>query len=259
MTGQADDRDASSPAGQSEVAAEAMLLPAAKLVELQAKATRDIDSAALRCQATTSAVTRQRSQFESVEDVSRRLDARLHDARNAMSVLADTLERIKLVALNAGLEGARIGEAAGTALVSVAEEVREIAGQGIELVGHQKTSINQLDFERSRLGEIVDATRSQLDQVVEQLRETTSAQSEVQLTLATLGEVLQSVTGLDGETASNLTRAADHAQALVDALKDLQSSRNRQVIRSALSPIFESLLPWFGGTATDPNADERPT
>jgi len=259
MTGQPDDRDVSNPMGQSEVAAEAILLSAAKLVELQANAARDIDSAKIRCQATASAVTRQRSQFESVQDVSRRLDARLRDARNAMSVLTDTLERIKLVALNAGLEGARIGDAAGTALVSVADEVREIAGQGIELVGHQKTSFDQLDFERSRLGEIVDAARTQLDQVVEQLRETTSAQSEVQLSLTTLGEVLQSVTGLDGETARNVTRAAEHAQALVEVLKDLQTSRNRQVIRSALSPTFESLLSWLAGAAPDPNADGRPT
>src|SRR5260370_30839969 len=89
--------------------------------------TRDAGAAAQRIAATT---VRQRGAIDAVADRARALSSRAAELQAGTSRVLDVFERLGLVALNAGLEGARLGVAEGRALALVPDEGRAHSSRG---------------------------------------------------------------------------------------------------------------------------------
>src|SRR5580692_5641277 len=90
---------------------------------------RDAGSAAQRIASTAA---RQRSSMDAVADRTRALASRSQELEALTARSLDAFERLGLVALNAGLEAARRGEAEGRSLSLVGEEVRALSVRGID-------------------------------------------------------------------------------------------------------------------------------
>ena len=73
--------------------------------------------------------------------------------------MGDVFERLGLVALNAGLEGARLGESQGRALSLVADEVREHAMRGGETERALELELGEVGRELAQLSAGVDRMR----------------------------------------------------------------------------------------------------
>ncbi|MGE0328302.1 MAG: methyl-accepting chemotaxis protein, partial [Polyangiaceae bacterium] len=92
--------------------------------------------------------TQQRSALDGVRQHLHRTNERLRELKLSAAPIKDALERIKLIAFNAGLEGARHGEPAGTPMLLVAEEVRALVERGLEAAESYGSQIGQLNSER---------------------------------------------------------------------------------------------------------------
>jgi len=97
--------------------------------ERAAVAVRDTGEAAQRI---ASHIAKQRGTVDALADRARAVSARSQDLSTSFGRIVDAFARLELVALNAGLEGARLGEGNGQGLTLVADEVRAQATRGSE-------------------------------------------------------------------------------------------------------------------------------
>src|SRR5687767_6302258 len=82
------------------------------------------EAALSACQTAGASVAQQRGFLDAAVDAMRLLLSRAGEAHGGVRQAREALEQIRLVALNTGLEGARLGEPAGKPLTLVAEEIR---------------------------------------------------------------------------------------------------------------------------------------
>lgn len=155
------------------------------------------------------------------------------DVRHVM----DALERLGVVGLNAGLEGARTAEPQGRALSLVSEELRGHVERGSDAARDLAARIDELLVVVVDLAHRID--RAQRD--AQELSQDSSAlKSAVQDSLAGLGDLgthLRKATGVDPETARFLSLANEHAKGLLDALTGLEGSGGTKAT-TALSPVL---------------------
>lgn len=183
-----------------------------------------------------------RSQFEACADQSRRLEVRLRDTRVSATQLADALERIKLVALNTGLEGARLGESSGKALVAIAEEVRNLSARGLDVVANHIRLVEEAEVEQTKLVQAAELAQSLAMDLASQLRQTQECQFEALASLDMLEKAIERASGLDASTALEVQRVAEHGQGLLSALEGLSVLRRQKIARTLLLPAVEPLL-----------------
>ncbi|MBX3183888.1 MAG: hypothetical protein KIT72_07180 [Polyangiaceae bacterium] len=187
--------------------------------------------------------TQQRSALDGLRDYLRRSGEREKELRQGALPVKEAFERLKIIALNAGLAGARLGEPAGTPLLLVAEEVRALVERGLEATEAHAGRISELEPER-------EAARAELDQaqqhaltIANELLGAQSAQRQAAEEVAALGKQIQRVTGTDPELARTLTEAAQHAEGLLAALSQLSA-------RAPRGGVFEPLIPLVGELRT---------
>ena len=120
---------------------------------------RDAGAAAQRI---ASSAARQRASIDAVADRMRALCSRTGEYQTGFARVIDAFERLALVALNAGLEGARRGEVEGRQLGLVSDEVRAHASRGAEAARELGVGLAQL---ASELGQL-DANVAQAQSVV---------------------------------------------------------------------------------------------
>jgi methyl-accepting chemotaxis protein len=198
--------------------------------------------AASTCQSAGATAAQQRASLDAAADHVRLLLARSRDVRATAQQVREALERTKLVALNAGLEGARLGEPIGKGLVTVADEVRSLATRALEALDEHLTLISQIDKERDKLRDQVDTARQASSALAEELLRAQAAQREATGALSEFGEGLQRTTGADPETARAVAEAADHARGLLGALATLASRPQRHYVLRALRPSLRPLM-----------------
>ena len=183
-----------------------------------------------------------RSQFEACADQARRIEVRLRDTRGSALQLADALERIKLVALNTGLEGARLGESSGKALVAIAEEVRNLSARGLEVVAGHIRLVEEGEVEQAKLIQAAELAQTLAMELASLLRQTQECQFDALASLDMLEKAIERASGLDAKTALEVQRVAEHGQGLLTALEGLSVSRRQKIARSVLLPAVEPLL-----------------
>ncbi len=222
--------------GTDEGAAEADLWLA------HGRATGRIKEASLAIQRIASTLAQQRTAVDAVADRSRAAALRAQDLGASHARLADTFERLSLVALNAGLEGARLGEQAGHPLVLVSEEVRGHAQRGGETARELSSSLAEIAAELGSVGANLERAREASADVAQEAARASSAVTDGERALAEISDRLKATTGTDPETALAVREAEEHARALVATLGNLSGKVPRAFVARTLRPVLAPLL-----------------
>jgi hypothetical protein len=184
------------------------------------KAATDAEQASGQAQAQAA---RQAAEIEGLLEGGERLALRGRDLRASVQELRDSLERGRLSTLNAALEGARLGEVAGKALMAMTEEVRSALGRSADVLDDHATRVAELERERERLvlalGPLADAARAVASEVT-RASERNHSQRDA---LAQLSIELRQQFGVDPELGGLLARASREAAELLDTLSALEA------------------------------------
>jgi methyl-accepting chemotaxis protein len=194
--------------------------------------------------AASSGLRTQRRELEAVQESAQKLALRGRDIRNTLQVLRESVDRAKLSALNAGLEGARLGEPLGKALVVMSDEQRNLLARALDALEEHGTLLAEGERERdrllaelSRLGEGVGQTGATLARAEGQSQLSTALLHELR---TDLGELL----GSDPEAARALAEAAASVRTATDSLRALteRAQLGPDAVRELLSPLL-ALIP----------------
>jgi hypothetical protein len=204
-----------------------------------AQSVRDTGEAAQRIAAH---VAKQRSLVDGLTDRARGAAARTVDLGASFARLQEGFARLELVALNAGLEGARFGEGPGQALGLVAEEVRTQSTRGSQACRDLATALGEIGTELGSVHSSLERVREGSAEAAQEATRLSASSSDAERALVEMGERLKSNTGTDPETAKAINDASEHARALVAALAVVTAKAPRTLIVSALAPILEPLF-----------------
>jgi methyl-accepting chemotaxis protein len=204
----------------------------------QASTTQAAD-AAERAVASTA---KQRASLDAGTDEARALLSRVDDLQRQVTRLGEAFDRLNVVALNAGLEGARLGEVAGKPLALVSEDVRAQAERGSETSREISKTFADCSRELGAVGTRFDDARGHGADVTQNASVAAAAAADAARALTDLGERLRRATGSDPETAQAVAQATEHARALVTALGTLSGRVPRALLTNALRPVLEPLV-----------------
>lgn len=193
-------------------------------------------------QAAGATAAQQRSALDAASDHARLLVARGRDIRGSAQQVGDALERAKLVALNSGLEGARLGEPAGKAMVAAADELRSVIGRASGALEEHLSLVTQIEREREKLRDQVEQAKQSASALGDELLRAQTTQRDAVSSLEELGKGLEHSTGTDREVARIVATAADHARGLLEALSALSNRPQRGAVVRALRPTLLPLL-----------------
>jgi chromosome segregation ATPase len=184
------------------------------------KASAEADQASGQAEAQAA---RQAAEIEGLLEGGERLTLRGRDLRASVQELRETLERGRLSTLNAALEGARLGEVAGKALMAMTDEVKSALGRSSDVLDDHATRVAELERERERLvlalGPLADAARALASEIA-RAAERSHSQRDA---LAELSSELRQQLGVDPELGGLVARATREAADLLDTLAALES------------------------------------
>ena len=199
---------------------------------------RDAGSAAQRI---ASSVARQRASIDSVADRMRAVSARAGEVQTGFARIIDAFERLTLVALNAGLEGARLGEIEGRQLGLVGDEIRAHSTRGAEAARELGAAIAQLGSDLGQLDANIAQAQGVVSDVTQDSARALGAASDAESALVDIGERVKKTTGSDPETVRAIAEATERTRALVLSLTALSGKAPRSLIVAALRPALEPL------------------
>ncbi len=199
---------------------------------------RDAGSAAQRIASTAA---RQRASIDSVADKTHALSSRAAELQAGFVRLLDAFERLGLVALNAGLEGARLGEAEGRQLGLVSDEVRAQSSRGADAARELGIGIGQLAAELTQLEANVGQAQVVEAEVTQDSARAAGAASDAEGALLDIGVRVKKATGSDPEAVRAIAEASERARALVASLAALSGKVPRGMLVGALRPALEPL------------------
>jgi len=203
-----------------------------------ATAVRDSGDAAQRI---ASHVAKQRGTVDALADRARALSARANDLSTSFGRIVDSFARLELVALNAGLEGARMSEGGGQALGLVSDEVRAQATRGSEAARELSAALAEIGSELVQVNTSLDRAREAAAEVAQEAARIGGASADAERALTDVGDRFRKTTGSDPETARAIAEATEHARALVGALGTLSGKVPQALVVSALRPVLEPL------------------
>ena len=202
-----------------------------------ATAVRDAGEAAQRI---ASHVAKQRGTVDALSDRARAVSARASDLSASFGRIVDSFARLELVALNAGLEGARMGEG-GQAMGLVSDEVRAQATRGSEASRELSAALAEIGSELVQVNASLDRAREAAAEVAQEAARVGGASADAERALTDIGDRFRKTTGSDPETARAIAEATEHARALVGALGTLSGKVPQALVVSALRPVLEPL------------------
>lgn len=205
-------------------------------------AARAADTALSACQAAGASAAQQRGYLDAAVDAMRILTSRAGEATNGVRQSRDALEQIRLVALNTGLEGARLGEPAGKPLTLVADEIRTHVARALGALDEQQTTLERMENERNKLREQIEIAQQRASDLARELLQAQAAQRDATSALGDVGGRIRDVSTTDPETARAIAEAAEHARSLVASLSTLSSKPHRATLLRALGPTLGPLL-----------------
>jgi hypothetical protein len=215
---------------------------------------RDAGSAAQRIAAVAA---RQRGAIEAVADRARTLSARGVELQAGAARLLDALDRLALVGLNAGLEGARLGEGEGRALALVSDEVRAQSSRGGDVAREIGASLSQLSADLGQLEAHIGQAQAVVAEVTQDAARAAGAAMDTETALVDIGERVKAATGSDPEALRAVAEASDRARALVTSLGALAGKVQRQALVGALLPLFEPLAKLLGPSEEQAHDDSE--
>jgi methyl-accepting chemotaxis protein len=218
------------------------------------KRSREASEAA---QAIAAHVAKQRAAAEVLNDRVRTASARAQELAEGFGRVTDAFERLGLVALNAGLEGARLGELQGRSLLLVSDSVRDHAARGSESARELAATLTDVATDVGKLQSYIDQVRQGAQDASQEAARVAAAASEAERSIVELGSRLQEATGSDPETAKLVAQASEHAMALVSALGALGGKAPPRLILGALRPVLGPLARLLGEPSAVPSEEDE--
>lgn len=190
-------------------------------------------------QAATSDASRAQAVLDAVYDSARLLVPRNRELRSSAAAVRDALERARLSALNAGLEGARLGEPVGRAVLTMADDVRALLTRAVETLEEHVGLLGELEREREHWLEDLSQSRELSASAVQRLRELGGIEGVSSQALRRLQTSLLQRLGAEPERVRLLSEAAEQARALGDAVTRLRSlgAPDDPALSALLAPI----------------------
>jgi methyl-accepting chemotaxis protein len=198
--------------------------------------------AAEAAQAIAAHAAKQRAAADVLTDRTHAVAARAQELAAGFGRLTDAFERLGLVALNAGLEGARLGETQGRSLLLVSDDVRSHVARGSESARELTATLGDVAADVNKLQSYVDQVRQGAQDASQEAARVAAAASDAERALVELESRIQHATGTDAQTAKLVADASEHAKALVSALGALGSTAPPRLVRNALRPALAPLL-----------------
>ena len=186
-------------------------------------------------------IAKQRGAVEAVADRARAAAVRAQELSTSFARLSDAFDRLGLVALNAGLEGARVGESVGRSLLLVSDEVRAQSTRGNENARELATTLSEIGGELAQLNAHLDQVREASGEVAHEAARASAAAAEADRVLVEMGEGLRRTTESDPETVMAVAEASEHARALMTSLGTLSGKVPRALLVSVLRPMLDPL------------------
>ena len=147
--------------------------------------------------------------MDAVADRARAVSSRSSELQAAFARAVDTFERLSLIALNAGLEGARLGEAEGRQLGLVSDEVRSQAARGGEATKELAAGLARLGEEIALLEGYVGDAQAAVSEVSQDASRAAGASTDAESALADVGERVRRATGSDPEAVRAIAEASE--------------------------------------------------
>ncbi len=198
--------------------------------------TRDAGSAAQRIGATAG---RYRVSVDALADRAHAASSRASELQGTFARVVDAFDRLGLVALNAGLEGARLGEAEGRQLALVSDEVRAQSQRGADVARELVAGIGSLAGELMQIEGSLGQAQVVIAELTQDAARGAGAASDSESALLDMGERVKKTTGSDPEAVRALAEASERARALVTALASLSGKVPRALLVGALRPVLE--------------------
>lgn len=191
-----------------------------RLLELGEEARSQADRIS---QGATADASRAQAVIDAVRDGARVLVHRNRELRSSATAVRDSLERARLAALNAGLEGARLGEAIGKAVLVMADDVRVLLARATEALDDHVALFSELERERERWLDELSQTRELVAAAAQRLRELGGIEAASSQALSRLSGNLKRHLGNAPERARLLADAGSHLRALSESLDKLRA------------------------------------
>ena len=188
-----------------------------------------------------SGVAKQRGSIDGLGDRARAAGVRAQEMSTAFTRVVDSFDRLSLVALNAGLEGARLGETVGRSLLLVSDEVRAQTSRGGDSARELAATLSEIGGELGQMNAQLDQVRELASDVAHEAARASAAGAEADRVLIEMSEGLRRTTDRDPETVMAIAEAAEHARQLVASLSSLGERVPRALVLSALRPMLEPL------------------
>jgi methyl-accepting chemotaxis protein len=192
--------------------------------------------------------------MDAVADRARAIASRATELQSAFARVLDSFERLSLVALNAGLEGARLGEGEGRQLGLVSDEVRAQASRGTDAARELGAGLGQLTSELAHLDSHVGQAQAVVAEVTQDSARAAGAASDTEAALVDMSERVKRTTGSDPEAVRALAEASERARALVAALSALGGKVPRARLVGALRPALEPLARLLADDEPEPDS-----
>jgi methyl-accepting chemotaxis protein len=215
------------------------------------RASSSVRESGEAAQRIASHVAKQRGMVDALADRARGASGRSSELGAGFSRLKETFARLELVALNAGLEGARLGEGPGHALALVSDEVRAQANRGTEACRELGLALGEIGSELLQVHANLDRAREASAEVAQEAARVSGAAADAERALAEMSDRLKQTTGSDPETAGAVAEANEHARALVKTLTGLTGKVPQSVLVAALRPALEPLQRLLDGEDED--------
>jgi methyl-accepting chemotaxis protein len=203
------------------------------------KSSREV---AEHSQKITSQLVRKRALLDGIFDRLRSAKERSGDVALNVSGLVAILDRLSVLALNTGLEGARVGEGAGLALIRVADECKGHVDRGVEQADELKSTLEKQSADLTHLGEDLERARQEVQTLIADAARIGTSASRTESLLDDMKDRLRKSTGMDSDTLKSLSEATEHARALVSALGTLSGKVPEGLLAATLRPVAEPLL-----------------
>jgi len=195
-------------------------------------------------QGATADASRAQAVIDAVHDGARVLVHRNRELRSSAAAVRDALERARLAALNAGLEGARLGEPVGKAVLVMADDLRVLLSRATEALEDHIALFSELERERDRWLDELSQTRELVAAAAQRLRELGGVEAASSQALSRLRVSLKQHLGTAPERARIVADAGAQVRALNDSLAKLKAlgpegETSAALLMEPLSALFE--------------------
>lgn len=214
----------------------------AALWNAEEQAMRSIAESSARAERLAAAVARQRASIDAAAERANLVAARAEGLAASAARVSESFERLGVIALNSGLEGARLPEPQGRALLLLSEEIRANVRRGADASAQLARVVDEIGGESIEVRRQLERSRSEVSDVGQEAAQLQAAAQQATKSIEDLGARLRRATGVDPEVARAVAVATEHARGLMTALSTLTSAAREAPVMSALKPVIGPLV-----------------